>query len=91
MNIVKNQIDELNLQLTVTVAHDDYAEIEKKELQKCKRTAEFKGFRKGMVPMSLIQSLRRACTWRVCEPRAFRGYQQFHQREQYQDGRRGSS
>ena len=55
MNIVKNQIDELNLQLTVTVAHDDYAEIEKKELQKCKRTAEFKGFRKGMVPMSLIQ------------------------------------
>ena len=25
MNIVKNQIDELNLQLTVTVAHDDYA------------------------------------------------------------------
>ena len=28
MNIVKNQIDELNLQLTVTVAHDDYAEIE---------------------------------------------------------------
>ncbi len=55
MNIVKNQIDELNLQLTVTVAHDDYAEIERKELQKCKRTAEFKGFRKGMVPMSLIQ------------------------------------
>lgn len=57
MNIVKNQIDELNIQLTVTVAHDDYAEAEKKELQKCKRTAEFKGFRKGMVPMSLIQKV----------------------------------
>ena len=57
MNVVKNQIDELNLQLTVTVAHDDYAEIEKKELQKCRRTAEFKGFRKGMVPMSLIQKV----------------------------------
>ena len=55
MNIVKNQIDELNIQLTVTVAHDDYAEAEKKELQRCKRTAEFKGFRKGMVPMSLIE------------------------------------
>ena len=55
MNIVKNQIDELNFKLTITVAHDDYAETEKKELQKCKRTAEFKGFRKGMVPMSLIQ------------------------------------
>ena len=57
MNIVKNQIDELNIQLTVTVAHDDYAEVEKKELQKCRRTAEFKGFRKGMVPMSLIQKV----------------------------------
>lgn len=57
MNIVKNQIDELNIQLIVTVAHDDYAEAEKKELQRCKRTAEFKGFRKGMVPMSLIQKV----------------------------------
>lgn len=57
MNIVKNQIDELNIQLTVTVAHDDYVEAEKKELQRCKRTAEFKGFRKGMVPMSLIQKV----------------------------------
>lgn len=57
MNIVKNQIDELNIQLTVIVAHDDYAEAEKKELQRCKRTAEFKGFRKGMVPMSLIQKV----------------------------------
>lgn len=57
MSIVKNQIDELNIQLTVTVAHDDYAEAEKKELQRCKRTAEFKGFRKGMVPMSLIQKV----------------------------------
>lgn len=57
MNIVKNQIDELNIQLTVTVAHDDYAEAEKKELQRCKCTAEFKGFRKGMVPMSLIQKV----------------------------------
>ncbi|MDD6253472.1 MAG: trigger factor [Bacteroidales bacterium] len=55
MNVVKNQIDELNLQLTVNVAYADYAEIEKKELNKCRRTAEFKGFRKGMVPMSLIQ------------------------------------
>ena len=57
MNIVKNQIDDLNLQLTIEVAHADYAETEKKELNKCKRTAEFKGFRKGMVPMSLIQKV----------------------------------
>ncbi len=57
MNIVKNQIDELQMQLTVTVAHEDYAEAEKSELSKCRRTAEFKGFRKGMVPMALIQKV----------------------------------
>lgn len=57
MNIVKNQIDDLNFQLVINVSHDDYAEMENKELHKCKRTAEFKGFRKGMVPMSLIQKI----------------------------------
>lgn len=55
MNIVKNQIDDLNFQLTVSVAAADYAEKEAKELKRCKSTAEFKGFRKGMVPMSLIK------------------------------------
>jgi len=57
MNIVKNQIDDLNLQLTVTVSHDDYSEAELKELKQCRRNAEFKGFRKGMVPMSLVQKV----------------------------------
>ena len=55
MKVTKNQIDALNLELTMEVAAADYAEIERKKLAERKRNAEFKGFRKGMVPASLIQ------------------------------------
>ena len=55
MNVTEKQIDKLNLELTVEVAAADYAEIERKKLAERRRTAEFKGFRKGMVPASLIK------------------------------------
>ena len=55
MKITKKQIDDLNLQLTLKIAAEDYAEEEKKILSERRRTAEFKGFRKGMVPASLIK------------------------------------
>ena len=55
MNIEKNQIDDLNLQVTMAVAAEDYEAPMKKRLAERKRTADFKGFRKGMAPMSLIQ------------------------------------
>lgn len=55
MNVRKKQIDELNLQLSVKVAADDYAAASKKKTAELRRNAEFKGFRKGMVPASLIQ------------------------------------
>lgn len=55
MNTVKNQIDELNYQLTLEISKEDYATSEKKRLTEYKRKTEFKGFRKGMAPMSLIQ------------------------------------
>ena len=57
MNIVNTQIDDLNYQLTLEIAAADYAEAEKKKLNEIRRRAEFKGFRKGMVPMSLIQKV----------------------------------
>ncbi len=57
MNIVNKQLDELTHQLTLEIAAADYAEAEKKKLQEIRRKAEFKGFRKGMVPMSLIQKV----------------------------------
>ena len=55
MSVKKKKIDDLNLQLTVDVQPEDYAPISKKKFAERKRTADFKGFRKGMVPASLIQ------------------------------------
>lgn len=55
MNVQNTQIDDLNLQLRIDIAAADYAEPLKKRLNERKRNADFKGFRKGMAPMSLIQ------------------------------------
>ena len=57
MNITKNQIDDLNYQVTIDIAADDYAELLKKRLNEYRHRADIKGFRKGMAPMSLIQRL----------------------------------
>lgn len=55
MKVLQNNIDDLNLELTVEVEASDYAEILRKKLAECRRKADFKGFRKGMVPASMIQ------------------------------------
>ena len=55
MKVEKKQIDAQNLELTLNIAAEDYAPISKKKFSECRRKAEFKGFRKGMVPASLIQ------------------------------------
>ena len=55
MNLTKRQIDDLNIELTLEIAPEDYSEAVKKRLSERRRTAEFKGFRKGMVPASLIK------------------------------------
>ena len=57
MNIVQNKIDDLNIELTLTVAAEDYAESRKKRLAEFRKKAEIKGFRKGMVPMSLVEKM----------------------------------
>ena len=57
MKIVQNKIDDLNLELTLTVAGEDYAESRKKRLADFRKKAEIKGFRKGMVPMSLVEKM----------------------------------
>lgn len=57
MKLTKNQIDDLNVQVTLEIAAADYAEQVKKKLNDVKRRADIKGFRKGMAPMSLIQRL----------------------------------
>jgi len=55
MNIIKNQPDALNYQVTVEIAAADYAEPLRKRLNDYRRKADIKGFRKGMAPMSMIK------------------------------------
>ena len=57
MKITKKQVDKLNIELTIHIEAADYAEIERKKLAEVRRHADFKGFRKGNVPMSLIQKV----------------------------------
>ena len=57
MKIDSKQIDALNSTVKITVAPEDYEEAVKKRLSERRRTAELKGFRKGMAPASLISRL----------------------------------
>ena len=55
MKLEKKQVDALNIELTLNIEQGDYAEIEHKKLAQRRKTADFKGFRKGMVPESLVR------------------------------------
>ena len=57
MKIEQNRIDDLNLELTLSVTAEDYADSRKKRLNDFRKKAEIKGFRKGMVPMSLVEKM----------------------------------
>ena len=57
MNIQQNKIDDLNLELTLSIAKEDYADRKMNKLKAHRKNAEIKGFRKGMVPMSLIEKM----------------------------------
>ncbi len=57
MKVLQNKIDDLNLELTVELEAADYAEIVRKKLADCRRKADFKGFRKGNVPASMIKKV----------------------------------
>ena len=57
MNIEQNRIDDLNLELTLSVVKEDYADKKVAKLKEHRKHAEIKGFRKVMVPMSLIEKM----------------------------------
>ena len=57
MKLEQNRIDDLNLELTITVAPEDYEDNRKKRLNDYRKKADFKGFRKGKVPMSLVEKM----------------------------------
>lgn len=55
MNISKEQVDALNAIVTVAISKEDYADKVEKVLSDYRKNANIPGFRKGQVPMSLIQ------------------------------------
>jgi trigger factor len=55
MNITRTNVDALNAVLTVPVTKADYADKVQKVLADYRKNAAIPGFRKGTVPMSLIQ------------------------------------
>ncbi len=57
MNIVREQREELNSLIKVTVGESDYAEAVEKSLREYKRKANIPGFRPGMVPMGVVKKM----------------------------------
>ncbi len=57
MKVTKHQIDDLNLTVDFSIDKTDWEEPRKKKLNEFRRTAELKGFRRGMAPMSLIEKI----------------------------------
>ena len=57
MKIEQNRIDDLNLELSLSIVKEDYSDNVKKRLGEYRKKAEIKGFRKGMVPMSLVEKM----------------------------------
>jgi len=55
MNITKKDIDKLNAVVTVEISKDDYADKVKSILDNYRKTANIPGFRKGHVPMGMVQ------------------------------------
>lgn len=57
MNIVREQREENNSLLRVTVGEEDYGQEVEKALREYKRKANIPGFRPGMVPMGIIRKM----------------------------------
>ena len=57
MKVTKNQVDDLNMTVSIALDKNDWAEPRKKKLNEYRRNAEIRGFRRGMAPMSLIEKI----------------------------------
>ncbi len=55
MNITKKEIDNLNAVITVAIVKEDYKDKVAKVLNNYKKTANIPGFRKGQIPMGMVQ------------------------------------
>ena len=57
MKVTKNQVDDLNMTVSIALEKEDWAELKKKKLNEYRRNADIRGFRRGMAPMSLIEKI----------------------------------
>lgn len=57
MKVTKNQVDDLNMTVSIALDKNDWAEPRKKKLNEYRRNADIRGFRRGMAPMSLIEKI----------------------------------
>ena len=57
MKVTKNQVDDLNMTVSIALDKTDWAEPRKKKLNEYRRNADIRGFRRGMAPMSLIEKI----------------------------------
>ncbi len=57
MKLEKNQIDELNAELTLVIEKDDYLGEYDKQIKSYQQKAQLKGFRKGKTPISVIKKM----------------------------------
>ncbi len=57
MNIIRENIDDLNAVLKVSIAKDDYLTNVEEAIKKYRKTVTMKGFRKGHVPASLVRNM----------------------------------
>ena len=57
MNVSLQNIDKVSAELTVKLEKADYQEKVDKELKSLRKKAQIPGFRKGMVPTSLIKKM----------------------------------
>lgn len=57
MQIVRKDVDALNITIELTIQPTDYSSKFESELKKHKNTAQLKGFRKGMTPITVIKKM----------------------------------
>ncbi len=55
MNITKKVVDDVNIVISLDIEKADYAEAVEKQIKQVRKNAQMPGFRKGMVPASLIR------------------------------------
>ncbi|MDP7435672.1 MAG: trigger factor [Flavobacteriales bacterium] len=55
MNVSQTSLDDLRIELAVTLAPEDYAPRVERSLKRHQKNAQMPGFRKGKVPMQLIK------------------------------------